>query len=41
VAHHDEIVRGNECGGAGCIEAEECLIGYGAMGTNSMAEVVE
>lgn len=40
-ADHDEVLRGNECSGAGCVEAEEWLIGYGAIGANSMAEVVE
>jgi hypothetical protein len=41
VAHHYEVLRGDECSGAGCVEVEEWLTGYGAMGANSMAEVVE
>lgn len=41
VAYDYEVVRCNECSGTGCIEVEERLIGYGAMGAHSMAEVVE
>jgi len=41
VAHHYEVLGGNECSGARCIKAEEWLIRYSAIGANSMAEVVE
>lgn len=41
VADHYEVLRGDECSRAGCVEAEEWLIGYGAIGANGMAEVVE
>ncbi len=41
VAYDYEVLRGDECSGTGCIEVEEWLIGYGAIGASSMAEVVE
>jgi hypothetical protein len=40
-ADHYEVLRSNECSGAGYVEAEEWLIGYRAIGAHSMAEVVE
>ena len=41
MAYHYEVLRGNEGGGAGCIEAKEGSVGYGVMGANGVAEVVE
>ena len=40
-AHNYEVLRGNECGGAGSTETEEWLVGYGPICAKSMAEVVE
>ena len=40
-AYHYEVLRGNECSSAGCIKGKEWSVGYGLMGAERMAEVVE